>query len=108
MKPSQRCPACGRLRQKKLSERRHECDCGCSLGRDLAAARALLQWGLEQECRLQQHVVEMTTPAGTVGDQAAACPPSNRLDCWARFICFVAIAQAPCVRHAGVLRLGYR
>ncbi|TCP58382.1 putative transposase-like DNA-binding protein [Rhodovulum bhavnagarense] len=71
LKPSQRCPGCGRLRKKTLSERRHECDCGCSLGRDQAAARVLLQWGLEQERRLQEHALGTITPAGTVGVSAA-------------------------------------
>jgi transposase len=43
---SQTCPECGRVAKKKLSQRRHECPCGCSLDRDHAAARVILARGL--------------------------------------------------------------
>ena len=47
LKPSQRCPDCGAVRKKALSIRQHDCDaCGCSYGRDEAAALTLLRWGL--------------------------------------------------------------
>lgn len=61
LKASQRCPACGALRRKRLEERVHVCACGCRLGRDEAAARVLLDHGLAQEAARQDH------PAGTVG-----------------------------------------
>lgn len=35
---SQRCPQCGAVRRKELSEREHRCDCGCVMHRDHAAA----------------------------------------------------------------------
>lgn len=72
LKPSQRCPDCGTIRKKDLSDRRHVCSCGCNLGRDEAASLVLLHWGLEQE------MANATTgqpgnihPAGTVGVSAA-------------------------------------
>lgn len=40
---SQTCPDCGTIKPKKLSERMHRCVCGCSLDRDVAAARVVLQ-----------------------------------------------------------------
>lgn len=67
LKPSQRCPDCGAVRKKALSERKHSCSCGCSLGRDEAAARVMLQWGLQE---LQN--LETINTAGTVVGQAAA------------------------------------
>jgi putative transposase len=36
---SQTCPECGLIRAKTLAERVHCCDCGCTLDRDVAAAR---------------------------------------------------------------------
>ncbi len=35
---SQTCPECGTIKAKTLSERMHNCDCGCALDRDVAAA----------------------------------------------------------------------
>ncbi|MGU3660909.1 RNA-guided endonuclease InsQ/TnpB family protein [Methylobacterium fujisawaense] len=40
---SQTCPECGTIRPKKLSERRHGCECGCILDRDVAAAMIVHQ-----------------------------------------------------------------
>ena len=59
LKPSQRCPDCDRVRKKPLALRVHHCECGCRLGRDQAAARVLLNWGLAEHARLH--------PAGTAG-----------------------------------------
>lgn len=39
---SQTCPECGTVEKKALSDRIHECDCGCVLDRDVAAARVIL------------------------------------------------------------------
>jgi putative transposase len=39
---SQTCPACGRKKKKKLSERAHSCECGYSTHRDTAAAQVIL------------------------------------------------------------------
>lgn len=35
---SQTCPKCGTLRKKKLSEREHQCSCGCTGHRDIISA----------------------------------------------------------------------
>lgn len=43
---SQECPDCSNIRKKELSERWHECECGSSLPRDVAAARVILSRGL--------------------------------------------------------------
>lgn len=43
VKPSQTCPACGRVEKKRLSQRVHSCPCGHVEGRDAAAARVMLQ-----------------------------------------------------------------
>lgn len=39
---SQTCPKCGAVKAKTLSERVHDCPCGCVLDRDVAAARVIL------------------------------------------------------------------
>lgn len=39
---SQTCPDCGTIKPKRLSERMHRCDCGCTLDRDVAAAKIVL------------------------------------------------------------------
>lgn len=38
---SRTCPDCGTIKPKKLSERMHCCDCGCTLDRDVAAAKVV-------------------------------------------------------------------
>lgn len=40
---SQTCPECGTVKAKTLAERRHRCDCGCDLDRDVAAAIVIHQ-----------------------------------------------------------------
>jgi putative transposase len=42
---SQTCPDCGNIVKKELSERWHSCECGCSLPRDVAAAKVILRIG---------------------------------------------------------------
>ena len=44
---SQTCPDCGAIRAKRLSERRHTCDCGCDLDRDVAAAKIVLRRAIQ-------------------------------------------------------------
>lgn len=39
---SQTCPECGCIKRKELSQRIHQCDCGCILDRDAAAAKVIL------------------------------------------------------------------
>lgn len=43
---SQTCPKCGNIKEKKLSERTHECICGLSVSRDVASAQVILARGL--------------------------------------------------------------
>lgn len=38
---SQTCPECGLVKPKELSERMHRCECGCTLDRDVAAAKII-------------------------------------------------------------------
>lgn len=46
VKPSQTCPACGRVEKKTLAERIHRCPCGHCEPRDAASARVALNWAL--------------------------------------------------------------
>jgi putative transposase len=39
---SQTCRECGTIKRKTLAEREHRCECGCTLDRDVAAARVVL------------------------------------------------------------------
>jgi putative transposase len=48
LKPSQTCPACGRVERKKLSQRTHRCPCGHAEPRDAASGRVALNWALAQ------------------------------------------------------------
>ena len=67
LKPSQRCPDCGKVRKKALSLRQHDCKCGCHLGRDEAAALVLLRWGLKERAERALPQLRDGHPAGTVG-----------------------------------------
>lgn len=46
VKPSQTCPECGNQKPKSLDERVHQCDCGCTLDRDVASAIVCLNYAL--------------------------------------------------------------
>lgn len=46
VKPSQTCPSCGLQSKKELSERIHNCLCGFTCDRDVAAAIVMLNWAL--------------------------------------------------------------
>lgn len=46
LKPSQRCPDCWTVAKKTLSQRHHDCGCGCSMPRDAASALVNLRWAL--------------------------------------------------------------
>ncbi|MGC1217201.1 MAG: transposase [Phormidesmis sp.] len=53
---SQECPDCGRIAKKSLGERWHNCECGCSMSRDIASAiviknRAVGRTVYENACR---------------------------------------------------------
>ncbi|OLT58810.1 RNA-guided endonuclease InsQ/TnpB family protein [Moorena bouillonii] len=54
---SQECPACGSVVKKSISQRWHECTCGCSMPRDVASGQVLVNrllgrgaHGLENAC----------------------------------------------------------
>lgn len=44
VKPSQTCPNCRVQKKKELSERVHNCPCGLTCDRDVAAAQVMLNW----------------------------------------------------------------
>ncbi|MEH1930623.1 RNA-guided endonuclease InsQ/TnpB family protein [Nostoc sp.] len=46
VKPSQTCPQCGTQKKKELSERIHNCPCGFTSDRDVAAAMVMLNWAM--------------------------------------------------------------
>lgn len=46
VKPSQTCPNCGVKKKKELSERIHDCPCGFTCDRDVAAAMVMLNWAM--------------------------------------------------------------
>ncbi len=48
VKPSQTCPQCGTQHKKTLDERVHQCDCGCTMDRDIAAAKVCLLWSQDR------------------------------------------------------------
>jgi putative transposase len=49
LKPSQRCPQCGTVKKKTLSERVHRCPCGCEMDRDMASAWVVLKWAMQEQ-----------------------------------------------------------
>jgi len=55
---SQTCPECGSIKAKDLSERVHNCPCGCVLDRDVAAAKVVLQRAIcgPREAKVGEHV----------------------------------------------------
>ena len=54
LKPSQRCPNCGTVAKKTLSQRVHSCECGCVMPRDMASALVVLNWALESGQELSE------------------------------------------------------
>jgi putative transposase len=48
---TQECSSCGKVEQKDLSDREHQCECGCTLDRDVNAAKNILRRGLASLCR---------------------------------------------------------
>lgn len=54
LKPSQRCPECWKVVKKTLATRHHQCDCGCSMPRDMASATVVLKWALGIEPHTEQ------------------------------------------------------
>lgn len=46
VKPSQTCPMCNKQEKKKLSQRLHECTCGCTMQRDAASSLVCLNYAI--------------------------------------------------------------
>ena len=61
-KPSQRCPMCGTMRKKPLSEREHRCGCGFAATRDQAAALTMLAAGLRLKGREPSWAMRLASP----------------------------------------------
>ena len=59
--PSQTCPDCGVKKKKQLSQRVHQCSCGCILDRDVAAAKVMLNYALGSGTGLINRGVEAST-----------------------------------------------
>src|SRR5215475_7059499 len=83
---SQQCPPCGQVAAKALDQRRHRCDCGADIDRDVAAAmvvhfRAFGFWpgaGLEPLSGSPPSSAQKPSPAG---DGSSPCFP---VDCQTR------------------------
>lgn len=65
--PSQTCPACGRKEKKDLSQRVHDCPCGCVLDRDVAAAHVMLAWALGTSVLSRGEVSSTSIPTNCGG-----------------------------------------
>jgi putative transposase len=74
---SQTCPECGQIKKKKLSERVHDCDCGCRLDRDIAAARVILLRAVRGNGRISGVEGPATTESFVATQQA---DPGKRLE----------------------------
>jgi putative transposase len=62
VKPSQTCPSCGLQRKKELSERVHNCLCGFTCDRDIAAAMVMLNWATGLGTNLDKRRSTGSTP----------------------------------------------
>lgn len=51
---SQECPECGRIAKKDISVRRHRCECGCSMPRDIASAIVIKNRAVEARVALRR------------------------------------------------------
>jgi len=63
---SQTCPNCGAKKKKELNERVHSCSCGCTLNRDVAAAKVMLNYALGLGTSLNNCGVVSSTSKPTV------------------------------------------
>ena len=68
---SQVCPSCGRIEAKTLSQRTHECSCGCTLTRDHVSSLVILDRGLRK--------VRSERPELTLVDRRPLQPSANEL-----------------------------
>jgi len=78
VKPSQTCPNCGIQKKKELSERVHNCPCGLTGDRDVAAAQVMLNWS---QCGLgvsQSGATGVATGLGTSLDKRGSDSSTNR------------------------------
>ena len=70
VKPSQTCPNCGIQKKKELSERVHNCPCGLTIDRDVAAAQVMLNWA-----------TGLGTSLGNRREGSSTSVPKVRKDC---------------------------
>jgi putative transposase len=68
---SQTCPSCGRAEAKPLSQRKHECPCGCTMARDHASSLVILERGSQK--------VRSERPELTLVDRRPLQPSANGL-----------------------------
>jgi putative transposase len=68
---SQICPACGAVAKKPLSQRTHECSCGCTMARDHASSLVILERGSQK--------VRSERPELTLVDRRPLQPSANGL-----------------------------
>ena len=81
LKPSQTCPACGRLEKKPLSQRRHNCPaCGHAASRDGAAARVMLNWAMAQLAPAGREPIARQVETSVAVTRPATETPSNLRD----------------------------
>jgi putative transposase len=71
LKPTQRCHRCGAIVKKALSDRVHECGCGCRSDRDANAALTLLRWLKEEDVWLGTSQVEPSPETSPIAASAA-------------------------------------
>lgn len=62
VKPSQTCPSCGCQKKKELSERVHNCPCGFTCDRDVAATMVMLNWATGLGTNLDKRGSTGSTP----------------------------------------------
>ncbi|MBW4571150.1 MAG: transposase [Tolypothrix carrinoi HA7290-LM1] len=61
LKPSQTCPSCGVQKKKELTERIHNCSCGFTSDRDVAAAMVMLNWAMGEGTALNKRGLDGST-----------------------------------------------
>ncbi|GMU67582.1 MAG: hypothetical protein AMXMBFR36_38560 [Acidobacteriota bacterium] len=78
VKPSQRCPSCGAVAKKELSERVHRCSCGAELPRDQAAALVCLGVALTGDSRGAWPPASLRSAGGRLRSETTACGGQGR------------------------------
>ncbi len=82
LKPSQRCPDCGRIEKKRLSQRVHACPCGHVEPRDNASARVALDYALTHLASTGQELARQAETSTDIGLPAAETPSTDAQRPW--------------------------